>query len=76
MMAELEIPTSNWAHVDAPPSWWENFVYNGLRDWHEVVRVLDEDWNAEVRDSPIVGEIGKIIFENERDITMFLLRWS
>ena len=72
-MAQLIIPA-----INRPPGatdWWSNFFYS-CGDWHEVRRVLDREWNAQVETSPIAGEIGKIIFENERDITMFMLRWS
>jgi hypothetical protein len=75
IVTELEIPTSNWAHVDAPPSWWENFFYS-CGDWQEVQRVLKEDWNAEAVPSSRLGEVGTIVFENEQDATMFMLRWT
>jgi hypothetical protein len=72
-MAELIIPATRRDHKST--DWWSNFFYS-CGDWHEVSRVLHRDWNARAEASPIVGEVGKIIFENERDITMFMLRWS
>ena len=69
-MTELTIPnTHRYSH------WWLKFFYS-CGDWHEVGRVLDEEWNAKVNASPIAGEVGTIVFENEQDLTMFLLRWS
>lgn len=73
-MAKLIIPYSD-RYTVKPTDWWSNFFF-ACGDWREVGRVLDENWNARVDTSPIAGEVGTIIFENEQDLTMFLLRWS
>lgn len=72
-MAELIIPYSH-RYSDAS-DWWARFFYS-CGDWREVDRVLAQDWNARVETSPVAGEVGTIIFENDQDVTMFLLRWS
>ena len=74
MMAELIIPPSH-RYTSRPIDWWSNFFFT-CGDWREVDRVLAQEWHARVVTSPIAGEVGTIIFQNERDVTMFLLRWS
>ena len=69
MTAKLEIPKSK------KTNWWSNFFFS-CGDWREAERVLAQDWNAKVETSPVAGVVGTIIFKNERDVTMFLLRWS
>lgn len=71
-MAELIIPTTNSGRTT---NWWSNFFW-ACGSWRETEHVLAHVWHARVESSPIAGEVGKIIFENERDITMFLLKWS
>ena len=72
-MAEIVIPATH-RYRDST-DWWSNFFFS-CGDWHEVERVLDRDWRARVITSTKLGEIGTIVFENEQDATMFLLRWS
>lgn len=72
MMFELEIPVNRNPYT--PPSWWAKFFYS-CGDWREVERVLTQDWNARINPSPKLGEVGTIVFENEQDATMFMLKW-
>jgi hypothetical protein len=74
MTAKLIIPYS-YRYTSKQTDWWSNFFF-ACGDWREVDRTLIRDWNARVYTSPIAGEVGTIIFENEQDVTMFLLRWS
>lgn len=72
-MAELIIPDTY--RYSNSPNWWSKFFYS-CGDWRGVDRVLARDWNAQVNPSTKLGEVGTIVFENEQDLTMFLLRWS
>lgn len=72
MMTEIVIPATYHYH---DTDWWSNF-FHSCGDWHEAERVLDREWNARVKASHNLGEVGTIVFENEQDATMFLLRWS
>ena len=79
MMTEIVIPATYRYHDGTgrhtTTDWWSNFFVS-CGDWHEAKRVLDREWNAQVKASRNLGEIGTIVFENEQDATMFLLRWA
>ena len=78
-MTEIVIPAIYRYHDGTcsrdTTDWWSNF-FHSCGDWHEAERVLDREWNARVKASRNLGEVGTIVFENEQDATMFLLRWS
>ena len=78
-MVELAIPSTHQWHNGTgyreTPNWWTNFFFS-CGDWREAERVLDEEWGARVKASHDLGEVGTIVFKNEQDATMFLLKWS
>lgn len=69
-MVELHIP-------DNPvPTYWTNYFYS-YETWREVEEALFRDWRGQVVFHPrFPGLVEKIVFNNNSDATIFLLRWS
>lgn len=60
--------------------WWFNFLYNLRSDTINNVNEVDlaaefAKWGAKLEDSD-QAYCDKIIFQNEEDLTWFLLKWS
>lgn len=59
------------------PKWWLNFLQSlplTTNNFHALINETLKEWNAVYLDHSV--ETPTVVFDTEKDATMFILRWS